>query len=90
MLFLLAMAPLEGKANPYFLGDDILDGDENAQVHVYLDGSITAYALRVPKWREYFQLGPLQVAISGSSEDNTSSERSLKKRKLEIPGEEEQ
>ena len=84
------MAPLEGKANPYFLGDDILDGDEDAQVHVYLDGNITAYALRVPKWRKYFHLDPVPVATSESSEDDISSEPSFKRQKLEIPRSEEQ
>jgi len=43
-------------ANPFVIGDIILDGDEDAQVIVWEDGAPTTWALQFQKWRNYFHI----------------------------------
>ncbi len=43
-------------ANPFAIGDIILDGDEDAQVIVWENGAPTTWALQFQKWRNYFHI----------------------------------
>ncbi|CAK9073116.1 unnamed protein product [Durusdinium trenchii] len=67
-------------ANPYIIGDTILDGDEDAQVIVFECGAPTRWALQCRKWRNYFQvpdddIEEDDIAIETSSPSNSSPAR---------------
>ena len=52
-------------ANPFKIGDIILDGDEDSQVAIWEDGAPTWWALQFAKWRRYFNIpweGPADPA----------------------------
>lgn len=55
-------------ANPFVLGDIILDGDEDAQVVVWEDGAPTWWALQFAKWRAFFHI-PDDAATPSSASD---------------------
>lgn len=59
-------------ANPYIIGDTILDGDEDAQVIVLEYGAPTRWALQFKKWRNYFQIPNDDI----DNVDNTALEAS--------------
>lgn len=54
-------------ANPFVLGDIILDGDEDSQVVVWEDGAPTWWALQFPKWRKYFNVSDRHSASAAST-----------------------
>ena len=59
-------------ANPYIIGDTILDGDEDAQVIVFEYSRPTRWALQFKKWRDYFQIPNADI----ENVDNTTLEAS--------------
>eukprot|EP00435_Cladocopium_sp_Y103_P053393 s2140_g17.t1 len=59
-------------AIPFYLDqNNILDGDEDAQVFVLEDGVITNYALKLYKWRLFFNL-PLDCPLEDEAADHDS------------------
>ena len=78
-------------ANPFKIGDIILDGDEDSQVAVWEDGAPTWWALQFAKWRRYFNIpweGPADPAStrprqpddpSLDADDSTEVKRENKK-----------
>lgn len=87
-------------ANPFILGDIILDGDEDSQVIVWENGAPTTWALQFAKWRIYFNVplpddievepeetpeeGPGSTSSSSPSPDSTNQKG--KKRLAEEAG----
>ena len=55
-------------ANPFILGDIILDGDEDSQVTIWENGAPTTWALQFAKWRIYFNV-PLPDDIEVEPEE---------------------
>ena len=84
-------------ANPFKIGDIILDGDEDSQVAVWEDGAPTWWALQFAKWRRYFNIpweGPAAPASTqprqpddpSPDEDHNTEVKRGKKRSSEEAG----
>ena len=59
-------------AIPFYIDqNNILDGDEDAQVLVLEDGVITDYALKLYKWRLFFHV-PIDCPVEDEAADHES------------------